>query len=76
MLNTTQTVRAFAAPVLFGSAQSGCDVQTFVDTATIFTAGASKRAPAVAPADGMLPGVVVQVIPHRGTTARWQRTDK
>lgn len=37
------------------------------------TAGSSRRAPDVAPADGMLPGVVVQVIAHRGTTARWQR---
>jgi hypothetical protein len=38
-----------------------------------FTAGSSKQAAPVAPIDGYLPGVVVQVIAHKGTTARWQR---
>jgi hypothetical protein len=43
------------------------------ERAAAFTAGSSKVAAPVAPIDGYLPGVVVQVIAHRGTTARWQR---
>jgi hypothetical protein len=43
------------------------------ERAAAFTAGSSKVAAPVAPIDGYLPGVVVQVITHKGTTARWQR---
>jgi hypothetical protein len=40
---------------------------------TSFTAGSSKQAAPVAPPTGFKEGVVVQVIAHKGTTARWQR---